>query len=261
MQVQGAQSYVARQHAGHNLALEERGRGFDGVREADASLLCAELVDGLLPPVARASEQGRTQQTEGLEERGELGAGASTEIESQALCCIWHTVRLVSLVPTAVHPDIVARSTGAFSSSEGRTQQVARGVRGATRSLGREPADAFSVTHRDLPQDFRGRNPNLPETYLASCEVRYPAAAGVGEEAQSRQSHWFPWSKTMNMETCGHVADLIVIAHAFAELRETAWWHPSTKTVSNVGTISLMKPFTPVHCYTPSWSRILVGWW
>ena len=80
MQVQGAQSYVARQHAGHNLALEERGRGFDGVREADASLLCAELVDGLLPPVARASEQGRTQQTEGLEERGELGAGAGAEL-------------------------------------------------------------------------------------------------------------------------------------------------------------------------------------
>ena len=69
-------------------------------------------------------------------------------------------------------------------------------------------------------QNERGLNPNLPETYLASCEVRYPAAAGVGEEAQSRQSHWFPWSKTMNMETCGHVADLIVMAHAFAELRD-----------------------------------------
>ena len=35
----------------------------------------------------------------------------------------------------------------------------------------------------------------------ASCEARYPAAAGVGEEAQSRQSHWFPWSKTLLL--CG----------------------------------------------------------
>ena len=27
------------------------------------------------------------------------------------------------------------------------------------------------------------------------------------------------WSKLMNVETCRHVADLIVMAHAFAELR------------------------------------------
>ena len=47
----------------------------------------------------------------------------------------------------------------------------------------------------------------------------------------------------MNVETCGHVADLIMMAHAFAE-PETASWHASTKMVSNVGTISL-KPFTP----------------
>ena len=53
-----------------------------------------------------------------------------------------------------------------------------------------------------------------------ALEVRYRAAAGVGEEAHSRQPHWCPWSKPMNVETCGHVADLIVMARAFAELRD-----------------------------------------
>ena len=54
----------------------------------------------------------------------------------------------------------------------------------------------------------------------AALEVRFRAAAGVGEEAHSWQPHWRPWSKPMNVETCGHVADLIVMAHAFAELRD-----------------------------------------
>ena len=37
-------------------------------------------------------------------------------------------------------------------------------------------------------------------------EVRYPAAVGVGEEAHnSRQRHWCPWSKPVNVETWGHV--------------------------------------------------------
>eukprot|EP00964_Phaeocystis_antarctica_P085454 scaffold53972_cov74-Phaeocystis_antarctica.AAC.1 len=53
-----------------------------------------------------------------------------------------------------------------------------------------------------------------------ALEVRYRAAGGVGEEAHSRQPHWCPWSKPMNVETCGHVVDLIVMAHAFAELRD-----------------------------------------
>eukprot|EP00964_Phaeocystis_antarctica_P058524 scaffold34725_cov36-Phaeocystis_antarctica.AAC.1 len=34
-----------------------------------------------------------------------------------------------------------------------------------------------------------------------ALEVRYPATAGVGEEAHSRQPHWCPWSKPMNVET------------------------------------------------------------
>ena len=54
----------------------------------------------------------------------------------------------------------------------------------------------------------------------AALEVRFRAAAGVGEEAHSWQPHWRPWSKPMNVETCGHVADLTVMAHAFAELRD-----------------------------------------
>ena len=129
-------------------------------------------------------------------------------LASQAPCCIWHTVRLVSLVPTAVHPDIVARSTGAFSSSEVTRSRSHAGVRGALRASAEvwgESQRTHCFLPKDLPQDFRGRNPNLPETYLASCEVRYPAAAGVGEEAHSRQPHWCPWSKPMNVETCGHV--------------------------------------------------------
>eukprot|EP00964_Phaeocystis_antarctica_P041659 scaffold23827_cov63-Phaeocystis_antarctica.AAC.1 len=53
-----------------------------------------------------------------------------------------------------------------------------------------------------------------------ALKVRYRAAAGVCEEAHSRQRHWCPWSKPMNMETCGHMADPIVMACAFAEHRD-----------------------------------------
>ena len=48
--------------------------------------------------------------------------------------------------------------------------------------------------------------------------MRYRAAVGVGEEAHSRQRHWCPWSKSVNVETWGHVPDPIVMAHTFAEL-------------------------------------------
>ena len=49
--------------------------------------------------------------------------------------------------------------------------------------------------------------------------VSYRAAAGVGEEAHSRQRHGCLWSKPVNVETWRHVPDPIVMAHAFAELR------------------------------------------
>ena len=49
--------------------------------------------------------------------------------------------------------------------------------------------------------------------------MRYRAAAGVGEEAHSRQPHWCPWSKPVNVEKWGHVSGPIVMAHALAELR------------------------------------------
>ena len=49
--------------------------------------------------------------------------------------------------------------------------------------------------------------------------MRYRAAAGVGEEAHSRQRHWCPWSKLVNVETWGHVPGPVVMAHALAELR------------------------------------------
>ena len=49
--------------------------------------------------------------------------------------------------------------------------------------------------------------------------MRYRAAVGVGEEAHSRQRHWCPWSKPVNVETWGHVPYPVVMAHAFAELR------------------------------------------
>ena len=49
--------------------------------------------------------------------------------------------------------------------------------------------------------------------------MRYGAAAGGAEEAHSRQRHWCPWSKPVNVETWGHVSGPIVMAHALAELR------------------------------------------
>ena len=52
--------------------------------------------------------------------------------------------------------------------------------------------------------------------------MRYRAAAGVGEEAHSRQRHGCLWSKPVNVETWRHVPDPIVMAHAFAELRYVA---------------------------------------
>jgi hypothetical protein len=52
-----------------------------------------------------------------------------------------------------------------------------------------------------------------------ALEVRYRSAVGVGEEAHSRQWHWCPWSKPVNVETWGHVPGPVVMAHAFAELR------------------------------------------
>ena len=59
--------------------------------------------------------------------------------------------------------------------------------------------------------------------------MRYPAAVGVGEEAHSRQRHWCPWSKPVNMETWGHVPDPVVMAHALAELRYGVVARPARK--------------------------------
>ena len=77
-------------------------------------------------------------------------------------------------------------------------------------------------------QPLPTRSPSMPSSARAAApacrraealEVRYRAAAGVGEEAHSRQRHWCPWSKLVNVETWGHVADLIVMGHALEELR------------------------------------------
>ena len=71
-------------------------------------------------------------------------------------------------------------------------------------------------------------SPSIPSSARAAApacrraealEVRYPAAVGVGEEAHSRQQHWCPWSKPVNVETWGHVPGPVVMAHALAELR------------------------------------------
>ena len=53
--------------------------------------------------------------------------------------------------------------------------------------------------------------------HRVGCIV-WAAGTGVGEEAHSRQRHWCPWSKSVNVETWGHVPDPIVMAHTFAEL-------------------------------------------
>ena len=77
-------------------------------------------------------------------------------------------------------------------------------------------------------QPLPTRSPSMPSSARAAApacrraealEVRYRAAAGVGEEAHSRQRHWCPWSKPVNVETWGHVSGPIVMAHALAELR------------------------------------------
>ena len=62
-----------------------------------------------------------------------------------------------------------------------------------------------------------------------ALEVRYRAVAGVGEEAHSRQRHWCPWSKPVNVETWGHVPDPVVMAHALAELRYGVVARPARK--------------------------------
>ena len=61
--------------------------------------------------------------------------------------------------------------------------------------------------------------------------MRYRAAVGVGEEAHSRQPHWCPWSKLVNVETGGHVPDPIVMAHALADSLDMAQWHVRAITV------------------------------
>jgi len=46
-----------------------------------------------------------------------------------------------------------------------------------------------------------------------ALEVRYRAAAGVGEEAHSRQRHWCLWSKPVNVGAWGLVPHPTVMAH------------------------------------------------
>ena len=74
--------------------------------------------------------------------------------------------------------------------------------------------------------------------------MRYGAAAGIGEEAHSRQpAHWCPWSKLVNVETWGHVSGPIVMAHALAELRYGIVAHQHESGSQIMGTTSLT-PFT-----------------
>merc|ERR1711865_784738 len=83
-------------------------------------------------------------------------------------------------------------------------------------------APSLEARHRMCPM------PSMPSSARAAApacrraealEVRYRAVAGVGEEAHSRQRHWCPWSKPVNVETWGHVPGPVVMAHALAELR------------------------------------------
>ena len=87
-------------------------------------------------------------------------------------------------------------------------------------------------------QPLPTRSPSMPSSARAAApacrraealEVRYPAAVGVGEEAHSRQRHWCPWSKPVNVETWGHVPDPVVVAHALAELRYGVVARPARK--------------------------------
>ena len=78
--------------------------------------------------------------------------------------------------------------------------------------------------------------------------MRYRAAVGVGEEAPSRQPHWCPWSKPVNVETWGHVPGPVVMTHALAELRYGVVARPARKrNVSNMDVISA----TPLKTLIP----------
>ena len=74
--------------------------------------------------------------------------------------------------------------------------------------------------------------------------MRYRAAVGVGEEAHSRQRHWCPWSKSVNVETWGHVPDPIVMAHTFAELGKgtMARAAPCSTQPKRIATVHIVKP-------------------
>ena len=77
--------------------------------------------------------------------------------------------------------------------------------------------------------------------------MRYRAAVGGAEEAHSRQRHWCPWSKPVNVETWGHVSGPIVMAHALAELRCGIVARQHEKTVSNLG---VLPPCSVEDCHS-----------
>eukprot|EP00964_Phaeocystis_antarctica_P005330 scaffold2916_cov70-Phaeocystis_antarctica.AAC.1 len=76
------------------------------------------------------------------------------------------------------------------------------------------PAAPYTRTSLPLPTRYtlalgalkRACRSSSLQASRSAREVRYPAAGGVGEEAHSRQRHWCPWSKPVNVETCEDVA-------------------------------------------------------
>lgn len=97
--------------------------------------------------------------------------------------------------------------------------------------------------------------------------MRYRAAVGVGEEAHSRQRHWCPWSKPVNVETWGHVPGPVVMAHAFAELRYgiVARQHEngfkcgyiSAQTLESTGGLSIAL-YATANTYTPVYKLFIL---
>ena len=122
-----------------------------------------------------------------------------------------------SACPVSGHPEFIDRKSDKFSYHTGEAV-------GALEAVGEYRVEnwlgflgALPTRSSSIPSSARAAAPACRRA--EALEVRYPAVAGVGEEAHSRQRHWCPWSKLVNVETWGHVADLIVMGHALEELR------------------------------------------
>ena len=104
-----------------------------------------------------------------------------------------------SACPVSGHPEFIDRKSDKFSYHTGEAV-------GALEAVGEYRVEnwlgflgALPTRSSSIPSSARAAAPACRRA--EALEVRYRAAAGVGEEAHSRQRHWCPWSKSVNVET------------------------------------------------------------